>query len=93
MDCGFDPLKLKKGEPYSYCGETPKTPFDCLNNSTPNASCCYIKNTNGESYCVLNNGLYNSNNSYFGVNIVCQERNINIKLFIFIFLLFLNIFF
>ncbi len=93
LDCGFDPLKLKKGEPYSYCGETPKTPFDCLNNSTPNASCCYIKNTNGESYCVLNNGLYNSNNSYFGVNIVCQERNINIKLFIFIFLLFLNIFF
>ena len=83
LDCGFNPLNLKPGEPYSYCGETPKSPYDCLNNSTPNASCCYIKNPNGESYCVLNNGLYNSNNSYFGVNIVCQGSNLNIYFLLF----------
>ena len=88
LDCGFDPLKLKKGEPYSYCGEAPKTPYDCLSNSTPNASCCYIKNTNGESYCVLNNGLYNSNNSYFGVNIVCHDIYIYFNKFLFYFIFF-----
>ena len=96
LDCGFDPQKLKSGEPYSYCGETPKTPYDCIINSTPNASCCYINNPNGESFCVLNNGIYNSNSSYFGVNIVCKgiyiKLKLNIFLFHFIIILFLFIF-
>ena len=90
LDCGFDPDNLKEGEPYSYCGKEPKTPFDCLNNSTKNASCCYIRNPNGESYCVLNNGLYNSNNSYFGVNIVCGENHIT-KIYFYL-IIFLYIF-
>ena len=93
LDCRFDPQKLNKGEPYSYCGEAPKAPFDCINNSIPNASCCYIYNPNGESFCVLNNGIYNSNSSYFGVNIVCKEiyikLELNILLFYFILFLFL----
>ena len=76
LDCGFEPENLQRGEPYSYCGKDPKTPYDCLNNSVSNVSCCYIRNPNGESYCVLNNGLYNSNNSYFGVNIVCKGKYI-----------------
>ena len=91
LDCGFEPLKLKEGEPYSYCGVSPKNPYDCLNNSTPNASCCYIKNTNGESYCVLNNGLYNSNNSYFGVNIICEGNYIKFNIIIFCFIFFLSL--
>ena len=90
LDCGFDPEKLKEGEPYSYCGFAPQKPSDCIRNSTRNASCCYIKNPNGEAYCVLNNGIYNSNSSYFGVNIVCQGNSIKLNmLFYYIFFSFL----
>jgi len=93
LDCGFVPDELKEGEPYSYCGESPETPSDCIKNSNPNASCCFIKNPNGETFCVLNNGIYNSNSSYFGVNIVCQGNSINIdKLIYFILFCFLLIF-
>ena len=90
LDCGFEPKKLKKGEPYSYCGENPKNPIDCIQNSLNNASCCYIKNSNGNSFCVLNNGIYNSNSSYFGVNIVCNSKYLKQNL---ILLLILMIFF
>ena len=86
LNCGFDPRKLKKGEPYSYCGESPNTPYDCINNSYPNNSCCYIRNPSGESFCVLNNGIYNSNSSYFGVNIVCQDYYIKLNKFLFYFI-------
>ena len=91
LNCGFDPSKLKDGEPYSYCGESPKNPYDCIQNSYPHNSCCYIRNPMGESFCVLNNGIYNSNSTYFGVNIVCQEKYIKINLFVlfFIFISFL----
>ena len=80
LDCGFEPTKLKQGEPYSYCGENPKEPYDCIKNSTHNSSCCYIKNSNGNSFCVLNNGIYNSNSSYFGVNIICKSKYLNLYL-------------
>lgn len=98
LDCGFDPKKVEKGEPYSYCGENPKSPNDCINNSTSQASCCYIQNPNGEAFCVLNNGIYNSNNSYFGINVVCKgihiQFTVNILLFhiIIIIILFLFLF-
>ena len=82
LDCGFEPEKLNPGEPYSYCGQNPETPDDCIKNSLHNASCCYIKNSNGNSFCVLNNGIYNSNSSYFGVNIICNSDYIKIKWFI-----------
>ena len=83
LDCGFNPEELKPGEPYSNCGENPQTPYDCIRNSTYNASCCYIKNSNGNSFCVLNNGIYNSNSSYFGVNIICGSNYIKLYKFIF----------
>ena len=87
LDCGFEPTKLKEGEPYSYCGENPKVPEDCIKNSMKNASCCYIKNSNGNSFCVLNNGVYKNNKTYFGVNIICNsnylEMNV-LKIIIFI---------
>ena len=89
LDCGFDPTKLKQGEPYSYCGESPKEPYDCIKNSTYNASCCYIKNSNGNSFCVLNNGIYNNNSSYFGINIICNSKYLKINLLIMIVLLML----
>ena len=79
LDCGFEPTKLKQGEPYSYCGENPKTPQDCIKNSMKNASCCYIKNSNGNSFCVLNNGIYNNNSTYFGINIICNSKYLNMN--------------
>ena len=79
LDCGFEPTKLKQGEPYSYCGENPKDPNDCIKNSMKNASCCYIKNSNGNSFCVLNNGIYNNNRSYFGVNIICNSKYLKLN--------------
>ena len=87
LDCGFDPTKLTEGEPYSYCGENPKTPEDCIKNSTKTASCCYIKNYDGKSFCVLNNGIYNSNSSYFGVNIICNSKYLKQNLMIMIVLI------
>ena len=79
LDCGFEPNKLEQGQPYSYCGENPKVPEDCIKNSMKNASCCYIKNSNGNSFCVLNNGIYNNNSSYFGINIICNSKYLNMK--------------
>ena len=92
LECGFDPNKLTLGEPYSYCGESPKTPFDCINNSTSNASCCYIQNPNGETFCVLNNGIYNSNRTLFGVKVICASKFNSIKLYFLISLLFFSFF-
>ena len=89
LDCGFEPNKLEKGQPYSYCGENPKVPEDCIKNSMKNASCCYIKNSNGNSFCVLNNGIYNNNSSYFGINIICNSKYLKINLLIMIVLLML----
>ena len=88
MDCGFEPTNLKEGEPYSYCGENPEVPSDCIKNSTHNASCCYIKNSNGNSFCVLNNGIYNNNSTYFGVRIVCKSNYLSLNLLVIIFLMF-----
>ena len=79
LDCGFEPNKLEQGQPYSYCGENPKVPEDCIKNSMKNASCCYIKNSNGNSFCVLNNGIYNNNSSYFGINIICNSKYLNMN--------------
>ena len=92
LDCGFDPIKLKQGEPYSYCGENPKEPFDCINNSTRNASCCYIKNSNGNSFCVLNNGVYKNNKTYFGVNIICNSNYLEMNVLKIIFFIIFTFF-
>jgi len=82
LECGFKPDNISYGNPYSLCGDNPKEPYDCINNSTKNASCCYIKNPNGESFCVLNNGIYNNNKSFFGVKIICQGNFLYINILI-----------
>ena len=91
IECGFEPAKLPKNAPYSYCNTTfeqPTNPYQCINNSLPNSTCCFIRNPNNNSYCVFNNGLYRDNNTFFGVEIVCKGFFINFrKLLFFLFLL------
>ena len=89
IDCGFDPGNLSQGQPYSYCNKTsaPVDPYECINNSYINATCCYIRNPNNSSYCVLNNGIYKDNNTFFGVEIICKGNYINFRYSIIFFLL------
>ena len=57
-----------------------------------NASCCYIKNSNGNAFCVLNNGIYNNNRSYFGVNIICNSKYLKINLIRILLIIIFNFF-
>lgn len=71
IDCGKN-KNINKGESFSVCGTDPKTPDDCLSKSLTNASCCYVSNPNGKATCLLNNGIYKKNSTFFGINIICS---------------------
>lgn len=71
IDCGENKDR-NKGESFSVCGTNPQTPDDCLSKSLTNASCCYVSNPNGKATCLLNNGIYKKNSTFFGINIICS---------------------
>jgi hypothetical protein len=78
LNCGYDPESLKEGETYSICRYDPEKPEDCFQNSTENASCCYISNPDNSSVCLLNSGIYKKNENYFGIKVICNAFKIKI---------------
>lgn len=80
LDCGFNPYDIPENQSYSVCGENPQNETDCFMNSIPNASCCYISNPDNNSVCLLNNGLYKTNSSYFGIRISCFSNFLKKKI-------------
>ena len=71
INCGFKAGDIPVNEPYSICGVDPENETECFENSLPNATCCYIKNPDNSSVCLLNSGLYKSNDTYFGITVIC----------------------
>lgn len=76
IDCGFKAGDIPQNESYSICGENPTKVEDCFIKSTLNKSCCYVKNPDGSTVCLLNSGIYKGNNTYFGIQVVCSSEKI-----------------
>lgn len=87
LDCGFKPGDIAENEPYSICREDPENEKDCFSKSTETASCCYIKNPDGTSVCLLNNGIYKKSETYFGIKVSCNSHNITSAIVFFIVLI------
>lgn len=76
IDCGFKAGDIPQNESYSICGEAPTKAEDCFIKSTLNQSCCYVKNPDESTVCLLNSGIYKGNNTYFGIQIVCSSEKL-----------------
>ena len=76
IDCGFKAGDIPQNESYSICGENPTKVEDCFIKSTLNQSCCYVRNPDESTVCLLNSGIYKGNNTYFGIQVVCSSETI-----------------
>lgn len=92
IDCGFKAGDIPQNESFSVCGENPENEEDCFKQSTETQSCCYIENPDSSKVCILNNGVYKSNSTYFGIKVICGVGYIGkflyLNFLIFIFIIF-----
>ena len=89
LDCGFHPNDIPQNQSYSVCGVNPQNENDCFSNSIANASCCFISNPDNNSVCLLNNGIYKKNDTYFGIRITCNSFFFNQSFYFLFFIIFI----